>query len=215
MTIKETLAKIAKGEALTDEEKSSLAAYDPEKAVNDAAAAARRKAEEQAAAFKKQLDEFQSSTAAQAAAMEEEKKAKMTEAQKREAFLADLQKKVEGLEKAKADAERQTKAIQRSQAIRDAAKAAGIALAPKTVSEKLFFQMLESTLDGVDVAQEEQLKAALEGFKAENAGVILAPGSGTGGDPGKPAGPVGLDGKPVEKMTAQERESDLKKRGIV
>ena len=42
---KELLAKAAKGETLTDEEKQSLAEYDPQEAVNAAAAAARRDAE--------------------------------------------------------------------------------------------------------------------------------------------------------------------------
>lgn len=215
MSIKEILAKLTKGEPLTDEEKAVVAGYDPDKAVNDAAAAARRKAEADLAALKKQYDEMKAAIDAEKAKADEENKAKLTEAQKREADFKAMQAQLVALTKAKEDAERQSAAVKRSQAIRDAAKAAGITLAPKTVSEKLFFSMLEASLGDVDVGKEEQLKTALESFKSENPGIIAAPGSGSGVDSGKPAGPVGLDGKPVEKMTAQERDADLKKRGIV
>lgn len=215
MSIKDILAKAAKGETLNDEEKSALLAYDPDKAANDAAAAARRKADQDAADARTELKKLQDANEAARKATEDAAKATQTEAQKREGEFKALQAQVTALTKAKEDAEAKNTAIARSQAIRDKAKAAGIALAPKTVSEKLFFQMLEASLAGVEVSDEEKLNAALESFKAENAGVITAPGNGSGVEAGTPAGPVGLDGKAVEKMTAQEREADLKKRGIV
>lgn len=215
MSIKDILAKAAKGETLNDEDKSALLAYDPDKAANDAAAAARRKADQDAADARAELKKLQDANEAARKAAEDAAKATQTEAQKREGEFKALQAQVTALTKAKEDAEAKNAAIARSQAIRDKAKAAGIALAPKTVSEKLFFQLLESSLSGVEVSDEEKMKAALESFKAENPGVIAAPGSGSGVDTGEPAGPVGLDGKPVEKMTAQEREADLKKRAII
>ena len=45
MEIKVILAKAAKGETLTDEEKSALAAFDPDKVADSKAAAARKTAE--------------------------------------------------------------------------------------------------------------------------------------------------------------------------
>lgn len=57
MTIKELLAKAAKGETLTEEERSELAAYDPDRVSNGAAAAARKAAEKERDALKAQLAE--------------------------------------------------------------------------------------------------------------------------------------------------------------
>ena len=187
MNIKDILAKLAKGEELTDAEKAFLKTYDPDKEKNDAAAAARRKAEEEAAALKAENAELKKKADEAKKAEDEAKKSQMTADQKRDAEFAELKAKIEGLEKAKTDAEQKAAAVQRSQTIRDAAKAAGIALAPKTVSETLFYQMLEATLSGIDITNQEALTAALDKFKTENPGIIIAPGNGSGVNPGDPA----------------------------
>lgn len=186
MTLKEILAKIAKGEELNEAEKKFLADYDPDKAVNDAAAAARRKAEAEKARLQTELDELKAANDAEKAAAEAAKSAKLTDAQRTEAKITQMSKEINELKAAKEEAEKASARLQRSQAIRDAAKAAGIALAPKTISEKLFFQMLEATVGEVDMADAEQLKTVLETFKNENPGVIAAPGAGSGLNPGEP-----------------------------
>lgn len=56
MSIKDILAKVAKGETLTDEEKSALGAYDPQAEIDKASAAARRKAEKERDDFKAQAE---------------------------------------------------------------------------------------------------------------------------------------------------------------
>lgn len=191
MTIKEVLAKVRKGEALTDEEKAILDAYDPDKAANDAAAAARRKAEQDADVAKAALKKLQDEADAAKKATEDASKANQTEAQRRDAEFKAMQAQVAELTKSKTEAETRATALNRSQSIRDKAKAAGIGLAPKTVSETLFFQMLEATLTGIDVSDEATLTAALEKFKTENPGVIAAPGSGSGVPTGSPASLTG------------------------
>lgn len=191
MTIKEVLAKVRKGEALTDEEKAILDAYDPDKAANDAAAAARRKAEQEASDAKAALKKLQDDADAAKKAQDDANKANQTEAQRKDAEFKALQAQVAELTKSKTEAESKANALNRSQSIRDKAKAAGIGLAPKTVSEALFFQMLEATLTGVDVSDETALTAALEKFKTENPGVIAAPGSGSGVPTGSPASLTG------------------------
>jgi len=188
MTIKEIHAKLLKGESLTDAEKEFLKVYDPDKEKNDAAAAARRKAEEEAAAAKSETEKLKRQIEDAKKAEEDAKKSQMTEAQRRETEFAAMKQQLADLAKAKTEAETKAAATQRSQAIRDAAKAAGISLAPKTVSERLFFQMLENTLSGVDIADQTALAAALESFKSENPGIIAAPGSGSGVNPGNPSG---------------------------
>jgi multidrug efflux pump subunit AcrA (membrane-fusion protein) len=187
MTIKEVLAKVRKGEALTDEEKAILEAYDPEKAANDSAAGARRKAELDLEKAKADLAKIQKDLETAKAALDSKDAEKLTETEKMTKELDNLKKQVTEITEAKAKAEAKAAATTRSQAIRDKAKAAGIALAPKTVSEGLFFQMLEATLSGVDVADEAAITAALDKFKAENPGVITAPGKGSGVDGGNPA----------------------------
>ena len=187
MTIKEVLAKVRKGEALTDDEKVILDGYDPDKAANDAAAAARRKAEQDTADAKAALKKLQDEADAAKKAQDDAHKASQTEAQRRDAEFKAMQAQVAELTEAKTEAETRAAALNRSQSIRDKAKAAGIGLAPKTVSESLFFQMLEATLTGIDVSDETALTAALEKFKTENPGVIAAPGSGSGVASGSPS----------------------------
>ena len=186
MTLKEVLAKVAKGETLTDAEKAFLAGVDPEKERDEAAAAARRKAEGERDTLKAQLDKLTADAAELKRQADEKAAAGMTESQKQTAALAALSAQVAALTKGKEEAEARVNQANRSQAIREKAKAAGIILAPKTVNEGLFNQLMEAHLAGVDVADETALKTALERFKAENAGIIQAPGSGAGFKPGEP-----------------------------
>lgn len=186
MTLKEVLAKVAKGETLTDAEKAFLAGVDPEKERDEAAAAARRKAEGERDTLKTQLDKLTADAAEVKRLADAKAAAGMTESQKQTAALAALSAQVAALTKGKEEAEARVNQANRSQTIREKAKAAGIILAPKTVNEGLFNQLMEAHLAGVDVADETALKTALERFKAENAGIIQAPGSGAGFKPGEP-----------------------------
>lgn len=189
MNIKDILAKIKKGETLTEAEQAFLDAFDLEKLTNDAAAAARRKAEEDAKKLKQQVDELKAERDKAKADAEAKAQEGQTESQKLQSSIEALTKQVGELTKAKAEAEANAAKVARSQTIRDAAKAAGIVLAPKTVSEKLFFQMLEASLDGVDITNADLLKGALESFKTENPGIITAGGvSGSGLPTGQPTG---------------------------
>lgn len=211
MNITDILSKIAKNETLTDDERKFASEYDPQKAANDVAAAARRKADEDNKKLKTDFEELRAKLDKAA----EEKNAGMSENEKLVHELTTLKESVTALTQSKEAAEKKAAATIRSQTIRDAAKSAGIVLAPKTVNEKLFHQILEQTLSEVDVANPEQLKTALEGFKAENPGIILASGASGVGDTGNPATPKGVDGSEVSKMSDSERAKDLQKRGII
>ena len=218
MEIKDILAKVAKAEELTADEKKFVVSYDPQKVADDAAAAARRKESEASKKGQTEIDDLKAKLKVaedEKKAIEDAKKAGATEAEKMAADMKALRDSVETLTKGKADAEAKATATARSQTIRDAAKAAGIILAPKTVSEKMFHGILEGTLSGVDIADKEALKTALEGFKSENLGVIAAPGAGSGVDNGEPDGAKGSNGKAVIEQSDDERVKDLKKSGIL
>ena len=118
MSIKDILAKVAKGETLTDEERSTLAAYDPQAEIDKASAAARRTAEKERDEFKAQAEK---SAADLAAAIEAQKNPE------KDTQLAKLAKEVEKLTKKNAEAEAKLKATARMDAIRAAAKAKKIA----------------------------------------------------------------------------------------
>lgn len=210
MDIKTILAKLGKGEALTDDEKKFVESYDPDKVVNDAAAAARKKAEAQAAELQKKLDEVVADAAAKAKAVQDKLDAKMTDAEKQQKAFEELVAKVDALEKAKANAEATAARMMRSQTIREAAKAQGINLAPNTVSEKLFFGMLEAHVGDVDVSDTDALVGSLQAFKKDNMGVIDTSGGGSGGV-GKPGG----GSTSGDDFTLEQRTADMKKRGLI
>lgn len=186
MNIKTILMKMAKGEDLTDAEKEFVQNYDPDKAANDAAAAARRKAEDKLNEVQTKLDKLQADADAAKAKADEEKQNGMTEMEKLTARVEKLTEQLEASEAKAKEAETKTAATLRSQTIRDKAKAAGINLAPKTVNEKLFYQLLESSLKDVDINDEAKLTESLNAFKSENAGIISAGGSGGAGNVGYP-----------------------------
>ena len=187
MDIKSIIEKACKGEELTDAEKEFAKTYDHEKVTNDAAAAARRKAEGERDAAKKALEKANADLDAIKAKADADSESKKTDMEKLTSNVEALTGKLDAMTKKAQAAEAQAAAVNRSQSIRDAAKAAGIALAPKTVNEGLFYQLLETTLADVDIADKAALTAALETFKTENAGVIVAPGNGSGVDTGNPS----------------------------
>ena len=92
MNIKELLAKISKGEALTDEEKAFVAAYDPEKVVNSTAAAARKSAEAKFKEKEVELQKLQSDIEALRVEAEEKANANKPELEKMTREMEKLQK---------------------------------------------------------------------------------------------------------------------------
>lgn len=178
MNIKDILAKVAKGETLTDEEKSALAAYDPQAEIDKASAAARRKAEKERDDYKAQAEK---SAADLAAAIEAQKNPE------KDTQLAKLAREVEKLTKKNAEQEAQLKATARMDAIRAAAKANG-AVAAEGISAEIFDMLLDRAVGEVDVKDEDALKGALEAFKSANPAMIADLGKGGVGVKGRPAG---------------------------
>lgn len=193
MTIKEILAKVAKGETLTEEEKTMLAGYDPQAEIDKASAAARRKAE-------KERDEALAKATKAAEALEAAKAAQAGDPSKDDQ-LAKLAKEVEKLTKKNAEAEAKIKATARMDAIRTAAKAHG-AVAADGISAEIFDMLLDRAVGTIDVSDEEALKGALEAFKNTNPAMIADQGRGGIGVKGQAAGTGGAGvANPFKKET--------------
>lgn len=177
MQLKDILAKVAKGDALTDDEKSFLGSYDPQAAIDTAAAAARKAAEKEAKTHKDALAALQAEF--------DQFKADNDPTKNRDAN-AKLLARVEKLEADKKAAEAKAAAMERTAKVRELAKAAGINAA-KGVDSKTIDLLVDNLMHGVDIEDADAVKTAFDGFKTANAGLIAAPtvsGAGVKGIPG-------------------------------
>jgi hypothetical protein len=207
VTIKDILAKVTKGEQLTDEEKAVVAGFDPD----GLAAAARKKAEADAAkaladaqAFRAQLDE------AQAKLSEAEGKGK-TDLEKLTAQVATLTQQVTAARGEKAKLVRQQK-------LDDVIRGSGLQFVPD-VDGGIMRGALVKEFDGLtdeDLADAEKVKPIVGTFRARNKAVILdTTGHGAGGPAHKPGGTPEDRMKAIESMTPVERAAQLKKDGVI
>ena len=182
MTIKELMAKIAKGETLTDEEKAFAGQYDPQKDIDAAAGAARKKAEQERDGFKTKIEELT---------------AQLAEAQKTgtasDATIKKLQKDVADLMKANKESADRLAAQARADAIRKAVSEASIVCA-KGISQTLFDNAVTAAFEGVDMTNADVVKATLDKFKADNPAMIGVDGVGGVGTQGTPGGGTAYKG---------------------
>lgn len=176
--MKEILAKIAKGEALTDAEKETVAKFDLQHELDAAASGARKKAEE----AKKKSDDALAALQAEFDTFKAE-----NDPSKGQSELAKLQKRIEKLEADKKAAEDKATAMERSGRIRALAKDAGINPA-KGVDSKTIDLLVDNLMKDVDLEDADAVKAAFDGFKTANAGLIAAGTVGGVGTKGKPGG---------------------------
>ncbi len=186
MNIKDILAKLNKGEALTDDEKDFLSKYDPDADLNAAAAAARRKAESERDAAKAELERLKAEADKKAKADEDAKKASMTEEEKRKAEFKALQTEVAQLKKEKAEESARAAALQRSQDIDRLREKAGIRFAAN-IDPAITTAAFAKAFDGLDnLADEKEVAARVKAFKDANLGLIAdntGHGSGLRGSP--------------------------------
>ncbi len=173
--MKDILQKLLKGEKLTDEERAKAEAYDPEKLQNEAAANARRKAESERDAAKTALDKLKAEIAEKEEAGKKENEAKLTETQQ-------LMKRIETLEKAKADAEASAKALQRANSIEAIRAKAGVKFVDG-IDPEFTRGAFARVFDGMDdLADEAAVKEKVSAFVASNKGLSADnSGHGTGG----------------------------------
>jgi len=214
MNIKELLAKVIKGETLTDEEKAFVAAYDPDKIVNSTAAAARKSAEAKLKEKETELQKLQADIEALRLVAEEKANANKPELEK-------LTREMEKLQKGLVEKESAVQQLvqEKRQMIRNG-KISRIMAGLKFVEgldPEIIRLGVEKSLAAIgddDLDSGEAINPVMEMFKARNK-AILADTSGHGsGNP--PKDTVGLTGrKTVDKMTASERAEELRKQGII
>lgn len=190
MNIKELIAKLAKGETLTDEEKQFVTDYDPEKAANSAAAAARKKAEAELKAAREKAAELE----AQLADAGNEGKTE----------LEKLQKQVEKLNKSIADKDAAIAkaAADQKKSARDS-KIGKIMSGMKLmdgVDQDLVRMALDRALGEVgddDLDKADVTKPILDGFIGKNKALIVGDAGGGGGTPPKGGAGNGGSGTPT------------------
>ena len=201
MKLKDILAKVLKGEALTEEEKTFLAAQDPDKNTNDAAAAARRKAEEERDRIKTDLETKLAELTAKLA--EGDGKGK-TELQKAMAELEKLQKQVGEVTKSLEGERSEKSKLIRAQKIEELARASGIRFID-AVDSKIMTRALAAQFDELaveDLADVAKVKPILDTFRQLNKGVLLdASGNGSGTPPGRLPNAIDTTVNPWKKET--------------
>ena len=190
MELKDILAKIAKGETLTEEEKKFAGEFNLQNLLDSTASAARKKAEEATKAAKDALAKLQGDFDAFKEANDPDKG--KTE-------LAKLTARLEKLEAAKKAAEDKATALERTARVRSLAKEAGVNPA-KGVDSKTIDLLVDHLMAEVDLDDADAVKAAFDGFKTANAGLIAANTVGGAGAKGTPGG--GFTGpNPFSKKT--------------
>ena len=185
MKLSDILAKVAKGDALDDEEKKFAGEYDEQRSLDAAAANARKKAEKEAKDAKDALEELQGKF--------DEFKSQNDPA-KKQTELDKALTRIAKLEKENADAKAQVAARDRTAKIRALAKEAGINPA-KGVSSETIDLLVDNLMAKIDIEDADAVKAAFDGFKSSNAGLIAANTVGGVGNKGRPASVSDYAGK--------------------
>lgn len=185
MNIKDIIAKLLKGEALTDAEKAFAEQFDLQKEIDTASAAARRKAEKEAKDAKDKLEAQNATVKELNDKLEAAQKAADEANGGNSAELAKMQKQIAKLEAINAANEQKLKATARMDAIRAAVKTAGISAA-QGISPDALERLIDLSVGDTDVNDADAMKAVLDQFKADNPSMIAAAvkgGSGLKGDP--------------------------------
>ena len=180
MKLKDIIAKLLKKEDLTEEEKTFIQDYDPDKASNAIAAAARKDAEGKAAKAEARVKELEGQ-------LEEATKTADDKAKGADDAFKALQKEVAKLTKANEEATAKVARTERASAIHARAKAVGI-VRPEGISDAVWDAMLDGAVGKTDAAKQDELDAVLNSFKTDNPHLVASsvkPGANVpGGNPG-------------------------------
>ncbi len=177
MKLKDILAKVVKGDALTDEEKKFIGEYDEQKVLDTAASAARKKAETERDALKGEVEKLTKD-------LEDAK----TQGAAGNDTIAKLQKDVAALMKSNKESQDKLAAQARTEAIRKAMGEAKVVCA-KGISQALFDNAVSAAFNGVDMANADVVKATIDTFKRDNPAMISVDGIGGTGQKGQPGEP--------------------------
>jgi hypothetical protein len=203
MTIKELLAKVAKGEALTDEEKAELSGFDPDRASNGAAAAARKAAEKERDTLKTQLDELQ-------AKLDEAGNAGKSEAEQLKAKVATLTKAVETAQAAATKAESDRKALLRGTKLDRIVGGLKFVDGLDASLPRLALERVLADLKDEDLDNETLVQPIVAGFAEKNKAILLDQSGGGAGTPPKDRAGSGAGSSDPAKMSDDQRAKKLR-----
>ena len=215
MDLKSIHSKIAKGETLTDEEKTFIGEYDAEKVLNSTAAAARKSAEAKLKEKEAALQQMQADIEALHAEAEEKANANKPEIEKLTRALETLKKQVADKDAAFAKLDQEKRQMIRGGKI--GRIMAGLKFVDGLDSEipRMALEKALAAIKDDDLEAEDLVKPIVEKFKATNKAIFADTTGHGGGSPPKDAGNQGTLTKSADQMTPTEREADLKKRGII
>lgn len=207
MTIADIHKKILAGETLADAERDFLSKFDLDAIANNAAAAARRKAEEETRKRDAEIVTLKEQLDAAKQAAEAKGSEGQSEIQRLTGLLGSLQKKFDAMEKKAKDAEAENARVKRVSDIDAYAKEHGI-LPAKGIKGSAFMRFFRDAVGDTDLGNEEAMKAVVDAFKTEYAGMFVNDGIAVP-DSGKPGGGIASFGgvnpfkKETENATAQ------------
>ena len=186
MNLKQILAKLAKGEDLTAEEKAFLADFDADKALNDAAAAARRKAEEKLTAAEQRAAKLEADLKKLADEAEEKENAGKPELEKAQKTIERLTAQLAERDSLIKTLSTEKEGLTREQKLAAIIQKSGIAFIPG-VNAGAMTKLLKAEFADLalkDLDDESLTKPILDGFVKSNEAIIVdASGSGSGRQP--------------------------------
>lgn len=185
MTIKDILAKLAKGETLTEAETQFLGQYDPDKAANDAAAAARRKAEEAQQKAEKERDELKAKIEDLQKKVEDASSAGKTDQEKQSQLVKTLSDQVQALTKRLETADKEKAQLTRNQTLDVIRQNAGVHFVDG-VDEGAMAGLFRGEFEGLtdeQLADETVVKGVVDKFAERFKGVIRDSSGHGGGTP--------------------------------
>ena len=205
MELKDVLAKITKGETLTDEEKTFVSTYAPpdvqaevDKRANAIKAEAERKANEKITLLETQITELTQK-------LEEKDSAGLSEVEKMKKELERNLQSLEMLKKEKDELAKNNTSLQRNHAIDGLFGKLSFVKGANISGMKTLFG---HSLSDVDLNDEGAVKRAIDAFNEENKFALSATSSGGAGTQQGSGGSASKETDPM-KQTIEERTKAL------
>ena len=217
MNIAEIIAKAAKGEELSDEEKTFATEFDFQKQIDDSAAAARRKAEERLSAADQKASDLEKKVEELTAQVEDAGNAGKSDLEKAQAKVESLTGQVAERDQQIADLTAANAQAARDKAIDGILTKSGIQFVDGVDAEmmKSAFAARFAEVSDDDLGAESVVNPIIDAYKGANKATIVdnsGHGSGGGGHDGGSNPPSSSGEKTPDQMSTEERASYLRNR---
>lgn len=206
--IQAILAKLAKGETLTDAEAKTLQEFDLQKAIDGAAKAARTEAEAKTAKAQEELDKLKTKVGDLTEQLKTKDDSSKTELQKAQDQIKELNGKFAEMQKKAQEQEAAAAALTRKQNLRQIREKAGIKFA-EGIDPEILEDSFSRNFDGIeDLSDEAVIQEKVSTWTARNKGAILdTSGHGTGGaHPNQQHQPSAVSTADRAKQLREERQ---------